>query len=229
MDYAETNLGSNQFTAGGVAQNWRSYNSYWNMTLPFAFSFYGTSYTSVSVSSDGLLAVRWFGYAGDSANSTAKLVANARIAPLWANIRTDKTGDNIFVTTSIPGQVTIRWAATNAADNTSPVNFSVTLFNTGAVRFDYGAGNANLSPTIGISRGDGRFYDLSTYNGQNALANVNSVQFATAPVAYVDIGCYEFQGSTLNTTPPQVVATTPTIIDAGGDDRHRVQSDRAHL
>ena len=53
--------------------------------------------------------------------------------------------------------MTFRWNATNEADD-SDVNFAVTLFSDGRIRFDYGAGNTSLTPTVGISMGNGRIY-----------------------------------------------------------------------
>ncbi len=105
-------------------------------------------------------------------------MANRRIAPLWDTSLTYRSGDGIFVDTSISGQATIRWQATNPADD-SPINFAVVLFSDGRIRFDYGAGNAGLNPVVGISYGSSREYQYFTgYNGNGNLANVNSVLVA---------------------------------------------------
>ena len=40
----------------------------------------------------------------------------------------------------------------------------VVLYADGRIRFDYGPGNANLSPTIGISGGDGERYHLASFD-----------------------------------------------------------------
>ncbi len=126
-------------------------------------------------------------------------------------------GDDIFVDTATAGQATIRWDATNKVDG-SDVKFSVTLYTDGRIRFDYGPGNANLTPSVGISRGNNRNYRLSTHDGQTTLGNADSVEFPLADgFSYVDLGAYEFGGSSLDMTPPTVLATTPTAIhDAGG-------------
>ena len=60
-----------------------------------------------------------------------ELLANRIICPLWDNLRTNGTGDNIFVNTATAGQVSIRWNATNEADG--DVNFAVTLFADGGI------------------------------------------------------------------------------------------------
>ena len=65
--------------------------------------------------------------------------------PLWADLSTTGPGNDIFIDTSTPNQVTIRWNATDQADG-SQANLAATLFSDGSVRFDYGAGNTNLTP-----------------------------------------------------------------------------------
>jgi Ca2+-binding RTX toxin-like protein len=215
--YEETSLGSSQFGAVGAARNWRSDGTYFTLSLPFNFTFYGTAYTTAYVSTEGFIAFTTSPLnPSDSANSAEKLRSAPIIAPLWDNLRTNGTGDDIFVDTSVSGQITIRWNATNAADN-SDVNFSVTLFNNGKIRFDYGSGNTNLSPTVGISRGDGRFSVISSYDGRSSLTNVGSVEFhLTQDQAIADIGAFEFHGSSLDETPPAVISVTPDFIAAEG-------------
>jgi hypothetical protein len=214
-DYTEVKLSGNGFGSTGVAQGWHSSGNSWTLTLPFAFSFYGVSYTSVQVSSEGFLQFAGPDSAGDSANSTAKLLQDARIAPLWESMNTNGTGNDIFVDTSNSSYVTIRWNATAASDG-GALNFSVNLFTTGKIQFNYGAGDKNLSATIGISRGDGRFYVLSTYSGQATLTNVSSVQDTLTATTYTDIGAYEYQGNSTDTTPPTITAVTPALIASNG-------------
>ena len=138
------------------------------------------------------------------------------IGPLWDNLLTYGPGDDIYVDSTTPDQVTIRWDATNEVDS-SDVNVAVTLFADGRIQFHYGPGNTNLTPTIGISRGDDRFYVLSAYDSMSALTGVDSVQFALTPgITYTDMGVYEFRGSSNDTVPPEVDATVPGGIEAGG-------------
>jgi hypothetical protein len=215
-DYTEGTL-VNGFTSSGVAQNWRAYNYYYAYTLPFAFTFYGTTYTTAQVSTSGFLQLAGGSYAGDYNNSTAGLVGNTRIAPLWANIRTDRAGNDIFVDTSVANQVTIRWAATNVADG-SPVNFSTTLFSDGRIRFNYGSGNTNLTPTIGVSSGNGLYHNgfqISGNSGQATLTNAATREFTLQP-GTVDMGAYEFRTTSADVTPPTVASTSPLGIQTSG-------------
>ena len=100
---------------------------------------------------------------GGDSNTLDQLLRNVRIAPLWDNLRTDQnqsaasgsTPGNIFVDSTVANQITIRWAATRQDTGGGDVNFSVTLFANGNVRFDYGDGNQSLTPTVGLSAGNG--------------------------------------------------------------------------
>ena len=175
-DYTESSLGTNSFAQTGTAMGWNGYQSSWTLNLPFAFPFSDGTYTQVDVSSSGYLQFGGGTNYNDFGNSDANLANYRRIAPLWSAIRTDLAGDDIFVDTSISGQVTIRWQGSEVQDN-SPVNVAVTLYSNGNIRFDYGAGNVNLSPTVGLSMGVNGVLRLSQYDGLENLSNVNSVEF----------------------------------------------------
>ncbi len=213
-DYFATTLSSSDFAATGTPMGWNGYQTSWTLDLPFSFPFSDGTYTQVDVSSSGYLQFGGGANDNDFYNSDANLAQYRRIAPLWAAIRTDLSGDDIFVDTSVSGQVTIRWQASEVQDN-SPVNFSVTLFSNGNIQFDYGAGNANLSPTVGLSMGVNGILRLAPYDGQASLTSVNSVEF-DLKASYVDIGAYEFLGNSNDTTPATVVGTTPAQIGSDG-------------
>ncbi len=214
--YVESSQGANQFTATGTAQNWRANDSVFTLTFPsgFTFPFYGTTYSSVYVSTNGLLQFGVNTSATDASNSTAELLTQRRIAGLWDDLTTALTGDDIFVDTSMAGQVKVRWNASRIGDN-SDVQFAVTLLETGEMRFDYGPGNANLTPTVGISAGDGVNFDLAGYNGQTMLGAVDSLSFSLVP-GFNDIGAFEFQGDSADVTPPTVAGIQPAGIQSGG-------------
>ncbi len=173
--------------------------------FPLPSSSTACAYDEVFVSTNGLLQFGNSTGATSSVNSTDNIAAEVRIAPLWDALRTDRTGDDIFVDETTPGQFTIRWDASNRADD-SDVNFAATLFVDGSIRFDYGPGNTGLTPTIGISRGDSEILHLAAHDGVAELTGAPSVLFTTGP-GFVDIGAFEFNGSTLDVTPPIVVQT----------------------
>ncbi len=55
---------------------------------------------------------------------------------------------------------------------------------------------------------------LSGYDGRPNLANANSALFQLR-AGFVGIGAFQFQGSSLTTTPPTVVGTNPPAVHAG--------------
>ena len=115
---------------------------------------------------------------------------------------------------STASSVTFEWVGNNPSGG-GAVNFAATLNQNGSVSFNYGAGNANLNPVIGISAGNGQVlgqtpvYVLSTASGSATMANATSEIFTPQPNdTYFDIGAFEFQGSSADKTPPTVVSIT---------------------
>lgn len=224
-EYAPATTGSSAFAATGAAQNFRTNASYFTVNLPFTFRFYGVDYTSLGVGNTGLIrmgAVNPILYDGDT--SADKLVNSSQplIAALWDHLGTAGAGNDVFVefnTTDPVKWAKIRWNATNL-DNNSPVNFDVVLFADGKIRFDYGSGNTGLSPTVGISSGNGTAWQLLPgYDGAAALPSAQSVLWSFVS-GFHDIGAYEFRGSSTDSVPPLVVSTTltgntPTINQIG--------------
>lgn len=174
-EYTEDDLGSSLFSSVGTARGWRADDAAWSYSLPFAFPFYGAEYTQVWVCSNGFL--NFGGSSTDWSNSDSELFAATRIAPLWDDLRTDYTGNDIYIDASAPGEVTFRWDAVTYASGTA-VNCSCVLYDDGRIRFHYGSGNSSLSPTIGVSAGDGATYLLSMYNNSSSLPSANSLELA---------------------------------------------------
>lgn len=220
---------------GGEAQGWRGVNQGWGLKLPFAFPFYDTSHTYVTVSSDGYLAFQPSPGVDAPKDREERLPLAVAIAPLWADLRTDGEGDDIFVyRSSAYDYITIRWQATHQTDG-SAVNFAVTLYNDGHIRFDYGSGNQNLAPVIGVSRGDGGRYYLTPYNGAANLANAPSLLLSLA-AGFADIGAHEFQDDSPQPAPPRAVLdvihtarNTAVTVDVLANDLSAVGLDREQL
>ncbi|MBZ5631827.1 MAG: M36 family metallopeptidase [Acidobacteriia bacterium] len=130
--------------------------------LPFAFPSYSKQYKSVQVYTNGLIA---FDIPVTSAcmDSTA-LAHYAGIAPLWTTLvfGSAQANEGLFVSFPTADSIVFRWAAETQIR--TPVNFSATLHQDGAIDFSYGAGNGSTAalfppagcgsgPTIGISDG----------------------------------------------------------------------------
>ncbi|WP_404310490.1 golvesin C-terminal-like domain-containing protein [Neorhodopirellula lusitana] len=168
-------------------------------------------YTSVYVTTEGLLQFGSTTDIYDASNSIAEFLEQTRITALWDDLNFSQAGDDIFVDETVAGEVTVRWNASLESDD-SDVQFAVTLFDTGAIEFHYGDGNLGLTPTIGISRGDGNSFFLSSYDTLATLTDANSVSIAPAVPGIVDLGALEFTGSTLDVTGPKVIASMPAGI-----------------
>lgn len=209
-------LGESQFTATGQNEGYSTDDGDYHYDLPdgFAFSFFGESYDRVYVSTNGFIA--FDNGSPQPNNSDEGLAARPLIAPLWDDLSTAGNGYDVYTDESVAGQVTIRWQGFNKADG-SDVNFSATLFDTGEIQFDYGSGNTNLTPTVGISAGYGNFVYKSNHDGQSNLTNANSIRFAFEP-GYADIGALEFAGNSNDTTPPSVTTVVPAQITSGATD-----------
>nr|WP_161501480.1 right-handed parallel beta-helix repeat-containing protein [Rhodopirellula sp. SM50] len=211
-DYARIDLVADPPVVSGDPQTWRSDRASWTLTLPFVFPFYGTSYTTVQVSSDGFLH-----FAGSDprygAPSEGVLYRNRRIAVLWDDFTTATEGKDIYVDESQSGKVTIRWDATSRATG-GDVSFSVTLHETGNVRFDYLSGDlASLNSLVGISAGDGRNYqtfDSSEFGGGELP---EPIELGLSP-GFVDLGAYEFRGDSRDVTAPQIIGSNPLEVDS---------------
>ena len=137
-------LDTSLFEMTGLAQGWKGSSQSWIYTLPFEFSFYGTSYGSVHISTNGFLDFMESGY------YYWNLSGKTRIQPLGASFRTDIPGDYDIYIDAGQDEVEIRWQTDY---NRSEINFSATLFRDGRIRFDYGPQGSDFWPRAGISNG----------------------------------------------------------------------------
>ncbi len=214
-DYQESDLGTSQFAATGTAQGWQGDDNYWTFALPFSFPFYGDSYDTIRVCANGFIDCGV--HAGSVYNnSTTWLKANKMIAPLWDDLTTENAGDDVFIDTSTPNEVTVRWEATLLATG-NQVRVSATLRRDGSMRFAYGAGNAFLTPTIGISKGDGVTYLLASYDGASDLNNANSIEIAEP--SSLPAGMTLSADGQLSGTPTESGTFQPTFVVSDALDR----------
>ena len=213
--YEEDDPGATWF-GGGTAQGWQADDQSWSYSLPWDFPFYGQTYNSCYVSSNGFID---FAVAdGDWQNTTQKLIDNVRVAPLWDDLLT--TGGDIYVTET-DEHVVIRWDAVTYSGS-YPVSIELALYRTGEVRFNYGVGNSVTTPTIGISAGNGTDYGLSGYDAQPDIPDNVSTRFmAIGPPdgltldettgrisgTPAELGASEFAARCRDSGPPQQTAS----------------------
>lgn len=162
------------------------------VSLPFSFPFFGSSTTSVAVSSNGALylpippdfAVPHPNVgSGDAAIATSgNLDHLAMIAGMWSDLRTDRhASDDVYVVKPDPDRVIFRWQAVTFGSET-PANFEIELRRDGTIQTRYGTGNQNLQPVVvGISGGDPASYIEPTHTSETSplsLTNAPTVTFA---------------------------------------------------
>lgn len=186
VSYTES-LTANEYVGAGTAQNWRADDQSWLYNLPFPFKFYDTTRTTVYVSSNGFL--DFVSNSADYQNTTALLRSRVMIAGLFDDIVTNgaaQPGEDIYIYQPDTHSVVFRWVG-QTYTGAYPVNFEIRLYDDGRIKFNYGSGNTGLTPTVGVSSGDGTRYTMSTYDGASTLTNVQtSVWQPSASTNWVD-------------------------------------------
>ncbi|MEO5820884.1 MAG: hypothetical protein ABIT71_10285, partial [Vicinamibacteraceae bacterium] len=131
-------------------------------TIPFAFSYYGRSFTSVFVNSDGNLTF-------DEADATsttrgfARLLGGPpRVAPFFADLD-PSTGGRVFVDAASDA-FTVTWCGVRGFDSTQTTTVQASLFANGAIDVKFGPEVTLTEALIALSPGRGSAFtpiDLS--------------------------------------------------------------------
>jgi uncharacterized protein (TIGR03437 family) len=155
-------------------------------SLPFAFPFYGNSYRSVFVNSDGNLT---FGQ-GDAATgdrSLGRLTAGPpRIAPLFRDLNPTQSPQGVFVLAE-PSRVVVTWVAVPDYGGTYQQTFQVRLYVDGRVEFAYN-GIATDAAIVGISPGgDQGTTTLVSFAGDTSAVYAGTIAERFTTTAEVDI------------------------------------------
>jgi hypothetical protein len=169
VDYHETAQGG-PLLGGGTAKTWNADDRSWLWTLPFNFPFFGQNRASAYVSSNGY--IDFTSSSADYRNSTAALLAHPRIAGLWDDLTT-VTGDIEILTEA--DYAAVRWYGSHV--NGQPVDFEIELFRDGRIEFHYATDHYDLTPTVGISAGDGVRYNIASIDSSDWIAEGTSISF----------------------------------------------------
>jgi filamentous hemagglutinin family protein len=130
-------------------------DSYVTYSLPFAFPFYGTTYTTAYIGSNGMIT---FG-TGTSQywDSITDLALFKIIAPAWNDWITSTTPrKDIYIYNVSSGNVSglaIRWDVARWNNSSLTSQFEALLFTNGNIKFNYGTANYSFAGdvTIGLS------------------------------------------------------------------------------
>jgi subtilisin family serine protease len=183
--YAVSTQGAGSLS-GGAGINLKGDDVYReNHALPFAFPFFGKTYSSVTVSSNGALYFAPLpnenGVGMDAGSSIAGLETLPMIAGMWDDLRTDRNNGDVFVTQS-GTSIIFRWQGTTfdtpltstTSRGENPINFEIELRSDGTIIFRYGSGNTSLFPVVGISAGEARAFVVTSHTSENSLINLTN-------------------------------------------------------
>jgi RHS repeat-associated protein len=183
------------------------------ISLPFAFSFYGNAYSSAWLSSNGLMS-----FTGQSADSASVSLPdpnlpNAAIYPFWDDLQLDSQS---AVTTKTTGTApnrafTIEWYQAYLFGRSSRVTFSVTLNENGSILFNYNAIDANgmdqgNAATVGIENATGTAAAQYAYH-QTMLATNKALTFTPSSSPAITLPDIQYDYTFGSDTTPGNVAT----------------------
>jgi subtilisin family serine protease len=196
-------------TVGGTRLNMDGDDRYSDFLLPngFVFPFFGTNYTSVTISSNGNLFLSTpprrtnlepgnLDDADDPPGTPKALGGYQMIAGLWEDLTLENSfrGDaGVYVNQlSNPSRLIFRWQCVPCNFDFdlfeclggAPVNFEIELRPDGTIKTRYGTGNTNIFPTVGIGGGGQDGYFVPSHTSEElltSLTNAGEVTFSLRP------------------------------------------------
>ncbi len=133
-------------------------DDYTEETLPFSFEFYGNTYNSIYVGSNGLLS---FGTGTTNYEDTHipnSEFPNNIICPLWNDLKPTGTIWGTVYSQTINGNYVVQYENVSHWDSstpTDPVTFEVVLYPNGSILFQYESVGTQTDHHIGIENYDG--------------------------------------------------------------------------
>jgi subtilisin family serine protease len=191
-------------STGGTGLAFNCDDCYRTKTLPFNFTYFGTSYTSINISSNGNIYFeppaaprRQNLDANDVPSSVGGMSPFRMIAGMWddLDLRTSRRADaDVYFVQPDADRVILRWQGVQFGNGTTggPVNFEIELNSNGVIKTRYGSGNTNLLPVVGISGGEPDVYSIGALTSESSpisLTNAPSAVFtprSLGPVAPPD-------------------------------------------
>ena len=182
-------------STGGDVLQINADDEYVDTLLDFNFPFFGSNFSSVTISTNGAL---YFSApprrcpdinpnctdadADDPPGSPRGLGGYKMIAGLWEDLdlRISRRGDAGVYIIKSSNRIIFRWQGVPCRDNgtgctgTDPVNFEIELNSDGTIRSRYGAGNANLKPTVGIGGGEQEPYVVNSHTSEDTPINLTN-------------------------------------------------------
>ncbi len=183
-------------STGGSRLNLNADDSYSDFLLPsgFTFPFFGSSFSSVTISTNGSLYFsnppdRENGDADDVPSAPGSLGGYKMIAGLWEDIdlrNSSRSDSGVYVVQPNANQIIFRWQGVpcnfdgNVCQGGDPINFEIELRSDGIIKSRYGSGNTSLFPTVGIGGGEPDGYVITSHTSEEtplSLTNAGEVTF----------------------------------------------------
>jgi len=158
-----------EWVGGGNAQGWHGDYASWPYSLPFDFPFYGIYYSTIYISSNGL--ITFAGADTSYSNNIPGLAGKLAIAAAWEDWTTEFPCDIYIWQNST--HVGIRWDVEALNNRTIFGNFEAVLGADGVIQLNYGYSNGLVSATVGISNGAGHILAEDALN----LNCINTIFF----------------------------------------------------
>jgi subtilisin family serine protease len=190
-------------------------------TLPFSFPFFGTNYSSITISSNGNIyfvppapPTRGNGDADDVPSSIGDLASFKKIAGMWddLDLRTCFRSDaDVYVIQPDSSRIIFRWQGIPFTSSTCPsspltdpnsfINFEIELNSDGTIKTRYGSGNVNLRPVVGISGGEPDVYVADALTSELSPISLTNAQGAVfTPRALVPLPAVQFSSASYSVT-----------------------------
>ena len=192
----------------------------------FSFSFFGTGFTGVTVSSNGNLyfppptpPTRPNGDADDVPSSVQQLARFQMISGMWddLDLRVSRRADaDVFMVQPDSSRLIFRWQGVQFGDGTNggPVNFEIELNTNGTIKIRYGSGNVNVTPVVGISGGAPDPYTAGALTSELTPITLTNAQSAIfTPRSFVALPSVQFSLPSYTVTegtPDAVITVTRT-------------------
>jgi subtilisin family serine protease len=182
-------------STGGTGLNFNCDDCYKTQALPFNFPFFGQSYNSIKISSNGNIffepptaPTRQNGDADDVPSSTNDLNRFRMISGMWDDIDlrvSQRAGADVYLVQPDATRVIFRWEGVPCNFNGTictggaPINFEIELKNDGTIKSRYGSGNTQLFPVVGISGGEPDSYVIPTHTSEVFPKDMTNAQEVT--------------------------------------------------
>jgi subtilisin family serine protease len=212
--YATTLSSPAALSTGGTALGLTFDDRYLqNYALPagFTFPFFGQTYTTVTISTNGNLYFSTPRFrscspapcdnADDVPSSIGDLATFKMIAGMWddLDLRPTRRADaDVYFVQPDSSHIIFRWQGVQFGDGTNgaPINFEIELNTNGTIKTRYGSGNTNLFPVVGISGGEPDVYVADALTSELSPISLTNAQGAVfTPRALVPVPTVQFSSS----------------------------------